>query len=114
MACGHWVEISERLIALISRERRRRVGSRLAGNRAAHFADNVFAGGGSILGQRPEWPEGNSITDGLDSVKFVKLNHGLDGDYHLATSSKFKGKATDGRDPGADVDLVLAAIRGVR
>lgn len=78
------------------------------------FKDNVLAGGDSILGQRPEWPEGNFITDGLDSVKFVKLNGGLDGDYHLATSSKFKGKATDGRDPGADVDLVLAATRGVR
>jgi hypothetical protein len=44
----------------------------------------------------------------------VKLNGGLDGDYHLAASSKFKGKATDGRDPGADVDVVLTATRGVR
>jgi hypothetical protein len=42
------------------------------------------------------------------------LNNGLDGDYRLAPSSKFKGKATDGRDPGADVDAVLTAIAGVR
>jgi hypothetical protein len=44
----------------------------------------------------------------------VKFNRGLDGDYHLAANSKFKGKATDGRDPGADVDAVLAGVRGVR
>ncbi|MGD0414424.1 MAG: hypothetical protein ABSA80_03625 [Terriglobales bacterium] len=78
------------------------------------FQGNVLAGGTSIHGQRPDWPEGNFMAGGLDSIGFVKLNGGLDGDYHLATSSKFKGKATDGRDPGADVDVVLTAIRGVR
>jgi hypothetical protein len=78
------------------------------------FRGNVLAGGDSIRGQKAEWPEGNLIVDSLDSVGFVKLNHGLDGDYHLAANSKFKGKATDGRDPGADVDAVLAGIGGVR
>jgi hypothetical protein len=78
------------------------------------FQGNVLAGGTSIHGQHPDWPEGNFTTGGLDSIGFVKLNGGLDGDYHLAASSKFKGKATDGRDPGADVDVVLTAIRGVR
>ena len=78
------------------------------------FKGNVLAGGASIHGQHPDWPEGNLFADGLDTVGFVKLNGGLDGDYHLAASSKFKGKATDGRDPGADVDAVLAGIRGVR
>lgn len=78
------------------------------------FRGNVLAGGASIRGQKPEWPEGNPIVDSLESVGFAKLNHGLDGDYHLAANSKLKGKATDGRDPGADVDAVLAGIRGVR
>ena len=78
------------------------------------FRGNVLAGGDSIRGQKPEWPEGNPIVDSLESVGFVKLNHGLDGDYHLAANSKLKGKATDGRDPGADVDAVLSGIRGVR
>ncbi len=78
------------------------------------FRGNVLAGGGSIHGQRPEWPDGNTIVDSLESVGFAKLNHGLDGDYHLAAHSKLKGKATDGRDPGADVDAVLAGLRGVR
>ncbi len=78
------------------------------------FRGNVLAGGAGIHGQKPEWPAGNPIVDSLESVGFVKLNHGLDGDYHLAAHSKLKGKATDGRDPGADVDAVLAGIRGVR
>lgn len=78
------------------------------------FRGNVLAGGAGIHGQKPEWPEGNPIVDSLESVGFAKLNHGLDGDYHLAANSKLKGKATDGRDPGADVDAVLAGIRGVR
>jgi len=78
------------------------------------FLGNVLAGGTGIHGQPPVWPEGNPITDSLESVGFVNLNHGLDGDYHLAAKSKLKGKATDGRDPGADVDAVLAGIHGVR
>ncbi|HYW40722.1 MAG TPA: hypothetical protein VE957_21655 [Terriglobales bacterium] len=78
------------------------------------FLGNVLAGGAGIRGQSPVWPEGNPIVGSLESVGFVNLNHGLDGDYHLAAKSKLKGKATDGRDPGADVDAVLAGIRGVR
>jgi hypothetical protein len=34
-------------------------------------------------------------------------------DFHLTTSSVFRLKATDGRDPGADVTAVNAAIAGV-
>jgi hypothetical protein len=89
-----------------------RIGACWKGSSA--FRGNVLAGGDSIRGQKSEWPEGNSIVGNLESVGFVKLNHGLDGDYHLATTSKLKGKATDGRDPGADVDAVLDAVKGVR
>ena len=77
------------------------------------FRGNVLAGGDKLHGQRAEWSEGNLFVGSLASV-FVKLNKGLDGDYHLAANSKFKGKATDGRDPGADVDAVLEAVREVR
>ncbi|MGA2425335.1 MAG: hypothetical protein ABSG07_15135 [Terriglobales bacterium] len=78
------------------------------------FQGNVLAEGSAIHGQPPDWPDGNFMAGGLDSIGFVKFNRGLDGDYHLAANSKFKGKATDGRDPGADVDAVLAGVRGVR
>jgi hypothetical protein len=35
------------------------------------------------------------------------------GDYHLAASSPYKGQATDGTDPGADIDAVLFWTNGV-
>jgi hypothetical protein len=34
-------------------------------------------------------------------------------DYALTALSPYKGKATDGKDPGADVAAVLAATNGV-
>lgn len=78
------------------------------------FKGNVLAGGKSIRGQRAEWPDDNYFADSQDAIGYVKLNGGIDGDYHLSSSSKFKGKGTDGRDPGADVDAVTQAVKGVR
>jgi hypothetical protein len=78
------------------------------------FKANVLAGANNIRGQKASWPDGNFITDDQQSIGYIKLNNGLDGDYHLAPSSKFKGKATDGKDPGADVDAVLQATQGLR
>lgn len=78
------------------------------------FQGNVLAVGSEARRGAGEWPEGNHIVGDQKSIGYVNLNHGLDGDYHLAPSSKFKGKATDGKDPGADVDAVLAALSGVR
>jgi hypothetical protein len=46
-------------------------------------------------------------------VGFVNYNNGNGGDYHLQASSPYKGKASDGTDPGADIDAVNAAIQGV-
>ena len=34
--------------------------------------------------------------------------------YALADGSPFKGKAADGRDPGAVIPVLLAAVEGVR
>ena len=58
------------------------------------------------------WPSGNFFPT-LTAVHFVNDNVGIGGDYHLQTSSPYKGAATDGRDLGADVDAVDAAIAGV-
>jgi hypothetical protein len=69
---------------------------------------------GNVLAEAVDWPEGNSTVRDQRSIGYVNLNNGLDGDYHLAASSKFKGKATDGKDPGADVDAVLSAVSGIR
>jgi hypothetical protein len=58
-----------------------------------------------------QWPAGNYFE--LNSVGFVNYNGGIGGDYHLLSSSPYKNKASDGRDPGADIDAVQAAIAGV-
>ena len=58
------------------------------------------------------WPSGNFFPT-LTAVQFVNYNGGIGGDYHLQTSSPYKGAATDGTDLGADVDAVDAAIAGV-
>ena len=78
------------------------------------FKGNLLAGAAHARGLNGEWPDGNHHVDDLDAVGFVNLNGGLDGDYHLAAASKFQGKATDGKNPGADIDAVLHAINGVR
>jgi hypothetical protein len=78
------------------------------------FRANLLVGGNAIRGQRGEWPDGNYFVDSQEAIGYVKLNGGLDGDYHLGPSSKFRGKGTDGRDPGADIDAVLQGIKGVR
>ena len=80
----------------------------------AVFKGNVLAGANSIRGHSGIWPDGNYYAGDLQAIGFVKLNGGLDGDYRLAPASKFKGKATDGKDPGADVDAVVKATAGVR
>ena len=77
------------------------------------FVGNVLAGG-KFTRPSGDWPEGNLFAGDQKDIGYVNLNGGIGGDYHLAPSSKFKGKATDGRDPGADVDAVLSAIAGVQ
>ena len=70
------------------------------------FAHNV------LIGASGAWPRENFLDRGFTEVGFVVHNGGRGGDYHLVTSSRHKLSATDGRDPGADVDMVERAIRG--
>jgi hypothetical protein len=58
------------------------------------------------------WPSENWPTGGNGQVGFVSWNGGVDGDYHLSPKSRFKKKASDGRDPGADIDAVNRQTRG--
>jgi hypothetical protein len=50
-------------------------------------------------------PNGNSIG-------FVNYNNGNGGDYHLQSTSKCKNAASDGKDLGADMTALTAAIAG--
>lgn len=60
------------------------------------YAGNVLAGAGS------GYPSGNFYPATLAEVQ-------LGADFRLAPTSPFKGKATDGTDPGADMTALLAA-----
>jgi hypothetical protein len=63
-------------------------------------------------GQGP-WPSGNFQVKDMDGVGFEDLNR-EDADYRLSAASRFKGKASDGKDVGADIDAIRAALAGVR
>lgn len=55
----------------------------------------------------------NSLVQSLPEVGFINAGN-LDAlsNLRLAPNSQFKGKGTDGKDPGADVDLVMTGIFG--
>ncbi len=72
---------------------------------SAIFEGNILAGGAASA-----YPAGNHFPATLDAVGFVNR---AGGDYRLSSSSSFKNRGTDGRDPGADVDAVNAATAGV-
>jgi len=56
-----------------------------------------------------KWPAGNNFAKDTDAVGFV-----ADGTYALAPTSPYKGTGLDGKDPGADIPLLLQMIDGVR
>jgi hypothetical protein len=56
------------------------------------------------------YPIGNFYPINMGLIQLVNV---AAGDFHLLATSPYKGKATDGRDPGADIDAVNAALIGV-
>lgn len=63
-------------------------------------------------GQGP-WPAGNFLVNGMRAVGFGATNS-EETDYRLSAASRFAGKASDGKDVGADIAAIHAAIEGVR
>ncbi len=63
-------------------------------------------------GQGP-WPSGNFLVKGISAVGFEPINS-EEADYRLSAASQFAGKASDGKDLGADIAAIRAAIEGVR
>ena len=91
------------------------------GQRAAtpreHFADcfKPFQFDGNLLIAQQQhdkdprrWPACNSFPQNVSAVMYDPQT------YALNAASPYKGSGTDGRDPGADVPTLLAAIAGVR
>lgn len=60
------------------------------------------------------FPSGNFTTSSWSDVGFVNFNGGDGGDYHLLDSSPYHNAGTDGKDLGADIDLVNAIITFAR
>jgi hypothetical protein len=75
------------------------------------FATNAIIAAPS--GAPAGWPSGTFFPASAAAVQFVNYNGGNGGDYHLQSSSPYKGKGTDGKDLGADVDAIGSAIAGV-
>jgi len=48
----------------------------------------------------------------MASLLFANYNNGIGGDYHLQSSSPYKNQASDGTDPGANVDVVNSFTTG--
>jgi hypothetical protein len=70
------------------------------------FERNVLIGPGGGAA----YPADNSFPATIADVGFVNY---AGGNYRLAAGSPYKNTATDGRDPGADIDAVDAATQGV-
>jgi hypothetical protein len=78
----------------------------------AMFAPGGWRGNLMVLapGNTSGYPTGTLFASTLAAVGFANYS-ALD--FHLSTSSVFRLKATDGRDPGADVNAINSAIAGV-
>jgi hypothetical protein len=59
------------------------------------------------------WPTGNLFPQTTTDAGFVDYNNGNGGNYALASTSPYKNKGTDGKDLGADVVGLSAALANV-
>jgi hypothetical protein len=73
--------------------------------------DNVII---AYPGDQGSWPKENFLVKDVKSVGFAGFEPASGEDYHLMPSSPYKGKAGDGKDVGANIDAINAAVEGVR
>jgi hypothetical protein len=59
------------------------------------------------------WPLHNLFPETINNVEVVSYNNGNGGNYELQPSSPYKGKGTDGKDLGADIVGLNAALANV-
>jgi hypothetical protein len=74
---------------------------------------NYDFSGNVLVGNSGPWPKNNSTPPTLASVMFSNLNFGLLRSLQLLPTSPFSSAGTDGKNPGADIAAVEAAISGV-
>src|ERR1700733_2338545 len=80
----------------------------------ACFTNYTFASN-AIINSPPaaKWPAKNFFPGSAGSVRFVNYKDGNGGDYHLQSSSPYKGRGTDNKDLGADINALETATAGV-
>ncbi len=90
---------------------------------AAAFTSNVIIGTPAML-PPSRWPRDNFFPSNPSAIEFVNFNGGIYGDYRLCHGqsepasgcnkrSPYAGRATDGKDIGADVTTVKRSIAAV-
>jgi len=81
------------------------------------FASYTFGNNG-LIAPPPEyppstWPGSNMFPQTIYDVGFVDYNNGNGGNYELQAHSPYKNKGTDGKDLGADIMGLNAALANV-
>jgi hypothetical protein len=76
------------------------------------FTNNAIVGAPAHY-QPSSWPAGNFFASSMNDVDFVQCDNGNGGNYELQDGSPYKNMGTDGRDLGADIDGLNAALAGV-
>jgi hypothetical protein len=60
-----------------------------------------------------KWPLNNMFPQTVDDARFVNFSNGDGGNYELQPNSSYKNKSTDGKDLGADIVGLNAALANV-
>lgn len=68
------------------------------------IADNLGAAAGDDMGSK--YPSGNYFVGSYQRIGFTDFAHG---DWRLGAGSKTRRRGSDGRDPGVDLDALIAA-----
>ena len=76
------------------------------------FANNALVASPAAF-PPSKWPSNNMFPQTVDTAMFVNFNNGNGGNYELQSSSPYKGKSTDGKDLGADIIGLNAALANV-
>jgi hypothetical protein len=84
----------------------------------ACFSSHIFSNNAVVaipsIAPISTWPTHNFFPTTATAVEFVNYNGGSGGNYQLQSSSPYKAAGTDGKDLGADIPGVDAAIARVR
>jgi hypothetical protein len=84
-------------------------GVQLGGNTYITIVDSFFTDFHCVC-----WRASNFFQTPVSAVEFVDYNGGSAGNYALQSTSPYKGAGTDGKDLGANVPAVNAAVAKVR